>query len=320
MADWRNVGNWHWKEKNCLDWAKQYFEEKLPGTEIKKDGIAANVTSVNSVTGDVDLNMRKGRLITIYDVEIKLGWTATQGDNSLSGTITIPEVAHDTDDYVYDVVGNNVTSEKFALKEFVRKDLTKEITKKLEQFSEDLKKAHGSDMYIPDKDSNSGASTPSTVNADLAKDFKQGKIGGNSEVSVSKTSDSVISTVSISQNVEFVCSADDLFLTLTDPQRVSIWTRANAQIQPLANTKFSLFGGHIEGEMLKCEKGKAIEQTWRVATWPKDHYSKVTLTFEQLSSSTRLSLKQTGVPFNEEDATKANWDRYYWNSIKGSFG
>ncbi|KAI8322725.1 hypothetical protein GQ54DRAFT_140875 [Martensiomyces pterosporus] len=321
MADWRNVGNWHWKEKNCFDWAKQYFEETLPGTEVAKDGMSAKVTSVDSVTGDVDLNIRKGRLITIYDVEMKLAWSATRGDDaSLSGTITIPEVAHDTDDYVYDIVANNMSSDKLELKEFVRKQLTPEITKKLERFTDDLKKANGSEMYIPDnKPGSSGASTPTTVNTDLAKEFKQGKVGGD-EVAVAKTKDAVISTVSVSQSVEFVCSAEDMFLNLTDPQRVSIWTRAPAEIQPKASSKFKLFGGHIEGEITRVVPGKTIEQTWRVATWPAEHYSKVTIELEQLSSSTRLSLKQTGVPFNEEDATKANWNRYYWSSIKGSFG
>ncbi|KAJ1946026.1 Co-chaperone, partial [Linderina macrospora] len=176
MGDWRNIGNWHWKEKNCFDWAKKHFEETLPQVEVTKGEFAANVDSVTSVTGDVDLNIRKGRLITIYDVEVKLAWTATRGSETLTGKITIPEVAHDTesDEYVYEITAENMKSDLLPLKDFVRTTLTPAITKRLEKFTEELKAANGSEMYIPEKDGGSGASTP-TVNAELARDFKQGK-------------------------------------------------------------------------------------------------------------------------------------------------
>ncbi|KAJ2355014.1 Co-chaperone [Coemansia erecta] len=172
-------------------------------------------------------------------------------------------------------------------------------------------------MYIAeDSAKTSGASTP--VDAQKAKDFKEGKSGG--DVGVAKTQSATFGTVEVKQTSEFMCAAGDLYATLTDPQRVAVWTRAKPEIKPEVNAKFQLFGGHIEGEFTALEPGKRIEQTWRVATWPAGHFSKVTIELEQLSNSTRLSLKQTGVPLNEEDATKANWERYYWNSIKGSFG
>ncbi|KAJ2877919.1 Co-chaperone [Coemansia aciculifera] len=318
MADWRNVGNWHWKERNCLEWAKKYFDDKLVGTTAIVGELSAEVTSVDSVSGDVDLNIRKGRLIAIYDVEIKLSWTAAKkgSEDTLSGTITIPEVAHDTDSYVYDISASKSTKDALPLKDFVRQKLTPEITKKFEVFTEDLKQANGTDMYIPGNgpnDSPSGVSVASAPKQERASVVDSG-------VAVVKTANTTFSTVSITQSAEFVCSADDLFATLTDPQRVSIWTRAPVDGQAAEGATFKLFSGHIEGKYTKLVRGKTIEQTWRVATWPAGHYSTVKMELEQLSSSTRLSLKQTGVPFNEEDATKANWDRYYWNSIKGTFG
>ncbi|KAJ1986985.1 Co-chaperone [Coemansia spiralis] len=330
MTDWRNVGNWHWKEKNCFDWAKQYFENTLTGTEVSENGYSARVTSVDGVSGDVDLNIRKGKLIAIYDVELKLSWSATKDADgnkdadTLTGSVTIPEVAHDTDDYVYDISSTNASADKLHLKDFVRQKLTPEITRKLEAFTDVLKKENGSDMYIAGKDDNagSGAGTPASTDPRPAKDPKDGKqaTSGSSDVSVAKTANATFNTVSINQTVELMCSAEDIFATLTDPQLVSVWTRAPAEIQPKENTQFKLFGGHIEGKIIKLVPGKLIEQTWRVATWPAGHFSNAKFEFDQLSSSTRVSLKQTGVPFNEEDATKANWDRYYWNSIKGSFG
>ncbi|KAJ1717852.1 Co-chaperone, partial [Coemansia biformis] len=155
MADWRNVGNWHWKERNCFDWAKKYLEEKLTGVEATGDGITATVSSVDAVSGDADLNIRKGRLLAIYDVEVKLSWTATKGDDEVTGSITIPEVAHDTDEFVYEVTSNNTAVDKLPLKDFVRKQLTLAIGKKLGSFTDDLKEANGQDMYIPDSNKSS---------------------------------------------------------------------------------------------------------------------------------------------------------------------
>ncbi|KAJ2799412.1 Co-chaperone [Coemansia guatemalensis] len=322
MADWRNVGNWHWKEKNCIAWANDYIKKKLTGIEAKGDGINAKVTSVNSVNGDVDLNIRKGRLLAIYEVEVKVSWEASKGDEKLTGEITIPEVAHDTDNFVYEVASGNSAADMLPLRDFVRKNLAPKLGKMLENFTEDLKQENGTEMYISDskgKDSSAGASG-AQQDLQLAKDFKEGKTGVNADVGVAKAKDATFGTVTVKQTAEFMCSVSDLFATLTDPQRVSVWTRGPAEIQPVEGKRFKLFGGHIEGEITKLVPGNTIEQTWRVATWPAGHYSKVTMTLEQLSTSTRLSLVQTGVPLNEESATKANWERYYWNSIKGTFG
>ncbi|KAJ2779846.1 Co-chaperone [Coemansia javaensis] len=332
MADWRNVGNWHWKERNCLEWAKAYLEEKLVGLEATGDGITAKVTSLDSATGDADLNIRKGRLLAIYDLEVKLSWKATRGDEEATGRIVVPEVAHDTDEYVYEVTASGSGAAQIPFKDAVRKHLTAAIGARLAKFTDDLKEANGRDMYIPDSSATSGASTPAPAApaaagvAAAAADARPAKDGGaraapgSDGVGVAKTSEATFGTVEISQTAEFMCSTADLFATLTDAQRVAVWTRGPAEIQPAAGTRFKLFGGHIEGEITRVEPGELIEQTWRVATWPAGHYSKVRMELEQLSSSARLSLKQTGVPLNEEDATKANWDRYYWNGIKGSFG
>jgi len=33
-----------------------------------------------------------------------------------------------------------------------------------------------------------------------------------------------------------------------------------------------------------------------------------------------MTLKQTGIPASEYDAMRTNWHRYYWHSIKQTFG
>jgi activator of HSP90 ATPase len=60
--------------------------------------------------------------------------------------------------------------------------------------------------------------------------------------------------------------------------------------------------------------------TWRVKTWPSEHFSNVLITFEEKKDCTILKLVQTKVPVGEKDSTEANWKNYYWNSIKRTFG
>ena len=60
--------------KNCLNWAQTYFAEQLVGLEAEKNGSKVKVTKIDEITGDCELNNRKSKIITIYDLQIKLNW------------------------------------------------------------------------------------------------------------------------------------------------------------------------------------------------------------------------------------------------------
>lgn len=104
-------------------WSKKYLTQKVVGLSTNKNNTQASITSLDECIGDVDLNQRKGKLLAMYDVALKLGWQGnrsimvhfyyhsnqyipligqTSNGNKLFGTISIPEVAYDTewDDYV----------------------------------------------------------------------------------------------------------------------------------------------------------------------------------------------------------------------------
>jgi activator of HSP90 ATPase len=120
----------------------------------------------------------------------------------------------------------------------------------------------------------------------------------------------------IHQSVEFVCSAQDLYDTLTNPQRCMAWTRGTAQFN---QDEFTFFGGNITGKWVEKSCSKLVQQ-WRLKSWPKDYYSKVTMELIEGSESVTLKLIQNGVPIGEKDNVENNWVHYYWNSIKGVFG
>ncbi|KAJ1957694.1 Co-chaperone, partial [Dispira parvispora] len=227
MSNWKNVNNWHWTEKNCINWSKDYFKTNLANVSVTKNGITVQTGQVTEVNGDVDLNQRKGKVITIFDVSIKLDWSGSdaQGEEA-TGTIYIPEVAHDTeeDEYVFDITVASENAAKRAIKEVVRKDLVPLLRKKLCSFQGDLVEAHRKDVYIePEK---LGSPTPPRLGHTGAK---MTSVSSSTATPVVKN---VGNTTTISDTIEFVTSAAELYLTLTDPGRVAAWTRAPPQLEP----------------------------------------------------------------------------------------
>ena len=116
-----NPNNWHWVNKDVSAWTQDYLSKQLVGLKaLKEDGTSAEVSKILSMDGDVDVSQRKGKVITIFDVRLQMEYTgrvpakaeekkgdeeeeaSQDGDTKeVSGTITIPEVAHDTEEDEY---------------------------------------------------------------------------------------------------------------------------------------------------------------------------------------------------------------------------
>lgn len=94
-----NPNNWHWVNKDVSAWARQWFEENLTKIEAEDGQTKARISKIVSSDGDVDVSQRKGKVITIFDVKLVLEYAGSTTDaDDVSGTITIPEVAHDTEE------------------------------------------------------------------------------------------------------------------------------------------------------------------------------------------------------------------------------
>ena len=107
-----NPNNWHWVNKDTSGWARSYLEQQLVGLSVEEDGTTANVSQILSMDGDVDVSQRKGKAITIFDVNLKMEWQGkTTDDEDCSGTINVPEVAHDTEEDEYVVCPPFVTAQ-----------------------------------------------------------------------------------------------------------------------------------------------------------------------------------------------------------------
>jgi activator of HSP90 ATPase len=71
---------------------------------------------------------------------------------------------------------------------------------------------------------------------------------------------------------EFKCTAEELFLTLTEERRVNAFTRCDSQVDPVGGGQFTLFGGNITGKFIEIETDKKIVQKWRFKDWPSGEH------------------------------------------------
>lgn len=113
-----NPNNWHWVNKDASGWTKSWLEESIKDMKAEDGGVTAQLDKLVSTDGDVDVSQRKGKVITIFDVKVVLEYSGnrtivslrnsvlirtgkTKDDEEVSGTITVPEVAHDTEENEY---------------------------------------------------------------------------------------------------------------------------------------------------------------------------------------------------------------------------
>lgn len=78
-----NPNNWHWVNKDASVWTRQWFEENLLTIEAEEGGATAQIDKVVSMDGDVDVNQRKGKVITIFDIRLVLEYSGMLRGNSL---------------------------------------------------------------------------------------------------------------------------------------------------------------------------------------------------------------------------------------------
>lgn len=122
---------------------------------------------------------------------------------------------------------------------------------------------------------------------------------------------------------EFRTTAEELYTTFTDPQRIAAFTRgAPRQFDAQPGGKFAIFDGNVTGEFVKLDAPKQIVQKWRLAQWPEGHFSTLEINLDQndVDGVTQLRVEWSGVPIGQEDVTKQNWELYYVRSIKQTFG
>ncbi|THC89968.1 hypothetical protein EYZ11_010571 [Aspergillus tanneri] len=318
-----NPNNWHWVNKDVSAWAKDHLKENLCLISAEENGVTAKISNLLTMDGDVDVSQRKNKVITLFDVKLRLEYEGkTQDEESVSGTITIPEVAHDTeeDEYVFEIENHSDSSSKQPVKDLVRSKIVPLIRQELAKLAPALIAEHGKDIqHAPGVNPSSGFTAP-TYHPQTAKQDSAPKT-----TSTTTTTNKVsVNTTTVTASDEFRTTAEELYNTFTDPQRIAAFTRGAPRQFDGAHVggKFSIFDGNVTGEYAKLEAPTLIVQKWRLAQWPEGHFSSLEIKFDQndIDAVTQMRVTWSGVPVGQEDVTKQNWEMYYVRSIKQTFG
>ena len=158
------------------------------------------------------------------------------------------------------------SKDKQVIRDLVRTKITPQLRKAFALFSTDLMTEHGKDIqHNPTTDPAKVATTKSTSSSAAQTNAKP----VSKPAEPTHTKGAVINTVTLSESYEFNTSADQLYTTFVDPQRVAAFTRGHPrEFSPTEGGKFSLFGGNVEGSFKVLEKEKKIVQNWRLSDWP----------------------------------------------------
>nr|AIU47030.1 heat shock protein [Phenacoccus solenopsis] len=322
--DATNVNNWHWTEKNACQWSQDTLKKLLVGLEIEGDHFRCVITDLDKCQGEAVVNNRKGKLIFFYEWDIVASWQGkVRGkEETIEGKVAIPNLSEENDisevDISFSLKENSDTGS--LLKEFLYNDGASKVREQLRVYLRDLKEEFSKGLILPKKDEADSKTCKDQIN-NLSSKFDKKITVNNAQADKQQKNIGVkIATKTLTTSQSFQCTGPELYNALTQMELVTAFTNGPVKMEVKEGGKFELFGGNIHGTFLELVPNKKIVQRWRTKRWPAEHYSTVTITIEQQNDDTTLNLVQTGVPDNEFEGTKDNWDRYYWDAIKRTLG
>jgi activator of HSP90 ATPase len=206
------------------------------------------------------------------------------------------------------------------VKELVRSKIVPQLRKALATLGPALIQEHGKDIqHTSGSNPSSGFATPT-----WHPQKERSPIPPASLNTTSTSGSFSINTTTVTATDEFRTTAEEMYQTFTDPQRLAAFTRAPPKVFEGANPggKFAIFDGNVTGEFVTLEPWKKIVQKWRLKQWPEGHMSSQEIVFDQndVDRVTNMRVTWTGVPVGQEEVVQRNWEGYYVRSIKQTFG
>lgn len=236
--------------------------------------------------------------------------------------VIFPSCGHSahTRDVQFEVEIYSDTTEKQPVKDLVRSKIVPQLREALQKLAPALIAEHAKDIqHTANSNPSSGVATPTWH---PQKERTATPVGGRS--TPSNSTPTAVNTTTVTATDEFRTTAEEMFQTFTDPQRIAAFTRGAPRLFEGAKPggKFSIFDGNVTGEFVTLEPPKKIVQKWRLAQWPEGHMSSQEIVFDQndIDKVTNARVTWTGVPIGQEEVVKRNWEGYYIRSIKQTFG
>lgn len=109
-------------------------------------------------------------------------------------------------------------------------------------------------------------------------------------------------------------STEDLYLALTNPLTIHLWSGEEAQMSTEPGSEFSLWEGSIAGKNLEFEQNKKIVQQWFFGD--QEEASIVTIKLHAKGENiTSVELRHTNIPDQDYDDIVEGWNDVYFGAL-----
>ena len=108
-------------------------------------------------------------------------------------------------------------------------------------------------------------------------------------------------------------SPSDVYLALTNPNTIHLWSGEEAVMSTEPNSEFSLWEENIAGINLEFEPDKKIVQQWYFGE--QETPSIVTIKLHEHAKGTSAELRHTNIPDEDYDDIIEGWDELYFGSL-----
>jgi activator of HSP90 ATPase len=107
---------------------------------------------------------------------------------------------------------------------------------------------------------------------------------------------------------------EEVYLALTNPLTLQLWTGDKAEMSTEPGSEFSLWDGSIVGKNLECEEGKKIVQQWYFGDQPLE--SIVTIKLHPHKKGTSVELRHTNIPDEDFADITEGWNQSYFGALQ----
>jgi activator of HSP90 ATPase len=114
-------------------------------------------------------------------------------------------------------------------------------------------------------------------------------------------------------------SPEELYIALTNPDTIRLWSGEPAEMSTEPGTEFSLFDGSIEGKNLEFEENKKIVQEWYFGE-EEETPSIVTIKLHPHADGTSVELRHNNIPDEAYEDMVEGWNDVYFAALNEFYG
>lgn len=107
---------------------------------------------------------------------------------------------------------------------------------------------------------------------------------------------------------------DLLYLALTNPTIIKLWSGEEAEMSTEPNTEFSLWNGNICGKNLEFVENKKIVQEWYFGE--QQEPSIVTILLHEHNKGTSVELRHINIPDDDYSDIVEGWNSEYFGALQ----